>query len=616
MTFEKIVIKRGNWLGEKKINSCLVYGLTSPSKLANIVNSFFVNKVRLIRENLPSAKSDPLRNLKQLMKNRTSNFSISPAHPDQIRKIISKLRNSKSSGVDQIDTYIVKLIMDEIVPAVTHIVNLSIEQKAFPTMWKLAKIIPLLKKDDPLEVKNYRPVAILPILSKVLERVVFLQIVEYMESEDLFHPNHHGFRSNHSTCSALLQMYDTWVEAVDRGELAGVCMLDMSAAFDVVDTHLLLQKLDLYGFDQGAVYWVKSYMTGRSQSVYIDGCMSSCLDLEVGVPQGSILGPLLYVCFTNDAPEVVHKHDDPTRIVHHFNTQCYQCGGLCCYADDSTFSVANTSPVQLSATLSSAYCDLATYLTDNRLKVNDEKTHLLVMTTDQKRRITQLDVVIQTPTEEIKPTTTEKLLGVNIHQNLKWHEYLQNNDKSLLKCLNQRLSALKLISHFSSFKIRLMIANGIFISKLIYVMPLWGGCEEYLLTSLQVVQNKAARFVTRCGRATPVKDLLKQCGWLSVRQLIFYHSVVQICKTLRTTYPRYLHQKVIDKFPYRTRLASSNSIRQGPQFKADLQTAKNSFRWRASAWYNEVPASIRQETKLNKFQSQLKTWVQENVQLN
>ena len=205
--------------------------VTSPSMIANILNSFFITKVTKIRQGLPPPSGDPLSNLQHIMKDRSSQFSLSCVHPDLVKKIILGLKNSKSYGIDKIDTYILKLIINDILPAVTHIDNLSIQQAKFPTMYKMAKVIPLLKKDDPLDPKNYRPVAILPILSKVIERVVFAQVVEYMNKNELFHPNHHGFRAYHSTSTAMIQMYDTWVKAEDKGELTGVCMLDMSAAW-------------------------------------------------------------------------------------------------------------------------------------------------------------------------------------------------------------------------------------------------------------------------------------------------------------------------------------------------------------------------------------------------
>ena len=213
--------------------------VTSPARLANIMNNFFTGKVDKIRKNLPPASDDPLRTLKHVMKDNNCKFKLAVVYPDTIRRIIQDLKNSKSCGMDDIDTYTIKLMGDDIVPAVTHIVNLSLKQAIFPSLYKMAKIIPLLKKDDPLEPKNYRPVAILCILSKIIERAIFIQIVDFMNRNNLFHPNHHGFRAHHSTSTAMIQMFDSWVQAVDKGELAGVCVLDMSAAFDVVDDHPL-----------------------------------------------------------------------------------------------------------------------------------------------------------------------------------------------------------------------------------------------------------------------------------------------------------------------------------------------------------------------------------------
>ena len=261
---------------------------TSPSKMAEIQNRYYIDKVKTIRRSLQGHNRDPLDVLRRILGGNQASFSTTSINPDQVDKIIRELNNSKASGVDNIDTYILKLVRKIIVPSVCHILNLSLLNNKFPTKWKISKVVPLYKgKGSKVDPKNYRPVAIHPILSKLLERDMFLQVVSFLN------PNHHAYRSFHSTTTAMLQMYTTWLEALEQGDMAAVCMIDMSAAFDVVDTDLLLEKLKLYGFDGNAVQWIWTYLSYKSQAVYIEGTMSQLLPLEAGVPQGSILGPIL-----------------------------------------------------------------------------------------------------------------------------------------------------------------------------------------------------------------------------------------------------------------------------------------------------------------------------------
>ena len=418
-------------------------------------------------------------------------------------------------------------------------------------------------------------------------------------------------------------MYTTWLDALDEGKMAGVCMIDMSAAFDVVDTNLLLEKLKLYGLDRNAQQWVWSYLTYRSQAVYIEGSLSGILPLEAGVPQGSILGPVLYTIFTNELPQVVHEDSCPVQEVEGgslFSIQCQECGGVCCYADDSTYTAAGDDPIELSEKLSQKYSVLADFLTANKLKVNDDKTHLLVMSTRQKRQYRDTALItINTPTATITPSTVEKLLGAHVHQDMGWREHVMDNKDALIKSLNKRLGAMKKISRVASFNTRKNIANGIFMSKLIYLMPVWIGCDRYLINSLQVCQNKAARLVTKLDRFTSTKELMRQCGWMTVQQLLIFHSLVLLHKTIKQKKPTFLYQKVTSSSgqPNTRQTASTTAAleaaglpKQPSVETCDLELSRNSWCWASVSWYNQLPIGILSEQKTARFKTRLKDWVQ------
>ena len=603
---------------------------TSPAKMANIMNRYYITKVTDIRAALPPPSTDPLGPLKRMMSGCPTEFQLKPVHPDTVDKIMRNMKNSRSCGLDNIDSYILKLVRKEIIAAVTHIVNLSITTSVFPSSYKISKVVPLYKsKGDRMEPSSYRPVALLPIISKILERCVYIQMLEYMENptgvEDIrdrtsyFHPCHHGFRGNHSTATAVLQMYDTWMDALERKDLTGLALVDMSAAFDCVDTGLLLQKLECYGFGRHARQWVWSYMTERTQVVSLEGSLSSALRIHVGVPQGSILGPLLYIMFTNELPEVVHLEDCPDSVgssigdwAPRMNMDCEYCGGIVCYADDSSCSISSKNHEDLPVKLEQVYNLVADFLTANLLKVNDSKTHTMILTTSQLRKRRNIDVQVQIGGTIQDTSAVEKLLGLHLDHNLKFSEHILNSDKSLVKSLNTRLKALLQIKRVASFKVRLMIANGIFMSKLCYLITVWGGCQEYLLSALQVVQNAAMRAVCKRGKRFPINELLKETNWLSVRQLAFFHTVVQAWKVVNTRQPVYLHSKLVGIRPrYVDGFVATGSLVRGRRPR--LQLIESSWRWRSASQWDQLPTDIRGITQLTNFKFKLKEWVKNNV---
>ena len=318
-------------------------------------------------------------------------------------------------------------------------------------------------------------------------------------------------------------------------------------------------------FEENATDWLRSYLEDRHQQVYVDGSLSDPLEVEVGVPQGSILGPLLYTIFTNDLPEVVHKHDpqhaQEQDALQYFNVHCDPCGSICCFADDSTFSTSNKDPAILQHDIDAKYKEIANYMAMNKLFLNSEKTHLLVMTSSQQHlKRDNFGIHLNTGNEIILPSDHERLLGAEVSNNFTWKEHIILNEKSMIKMMTSRINALMKVSWAADFKTRKMIANAIVMSRIVYMVQVYGNASEYMLRSLQVLQNKAARVVTRLRWGTETGFLLNQVGWLSVRQLIAYHSVLLVFKIKQESKPASLKLRFRDNFAYRTRQATNNSL--------------------------------------------------------
>ena len=561
-----------------KVDNVLI---TSAKKIAKYMNEFFIHKVETIRSGMPRAifSTTEVRNI---MQNKTCKMKLCHVSVEKVKKILKSLSSSRSTGIDELDNFSVKLASDLIAEPVHHIVSLSIIQNKFPHGWKFSKVPPLHKKDDELVRKNYRPVSILSPVSKVLEKIVYEQIYNYFTRNHLFHPNLHGYRGNRSTQTALLQMYDRWVRAAHVGQLSGVVLLDLSAAFDLVDPDLLLQKLKIYGFDDNILAWVESYLTDRHQAVWIDHVLSDFLPCQVGVPQGSNLGPLFFLIFYNDLPYSIKCEVDA-------------------YADDSTMTVTGKTVEEIGAKLTEN-CELvSSWMLGNKLKLNADKTHLMTMGTSARLRLQDSEVLVRMDGVVLEESEDkfETLLGCQIEPHLKWHRQIEE----LLKKLQKRLTALQNLREIIPFHLRKRITEGIFTSVLAYCLPVFGGCDKFEMEALQIMQNKAARLVTHLDMRTSRKVIFSQVGWMTVNQLIFYHSALSTYRVRQSQEPEYLH-----KILYKDNRASNIIIPN-----TSLTLAKNSYCFRGSVQWNSIPDSIRKNLKISQFKSQLKKWILQNV---
>ena len=421
-------------------------------------------------------------------------------------------------------------------------------------------------------------------------------------------------------------MYDKWAEQAENGKLVGVLICDQSAAFDLCDHHLLVQKLKLLGMDDTATAWIWSYLSSRQQSCFVDGQLSPPLALPpCGVPQGSIGGPLLWLCFTYDQPDSVHEHpvvgQDVQRGCGGENNDQQiaggkgDCGDMVGYVDDGAYTYAHHDPATLSEVLTRKFKLLEEWIRGNKLVINADKTHLLVL---GKQRISEKRsaVKIRAGPFTIAPTESEQLLGCNIHQSMKWNLQIRDHSKSVVKQITFRINGLRKISKNSTFQTRLMIANGAVMSRLVYMISVWGGAPQYLLQCLQVQQLTAARIVCGFGcRFWSRRKLLTRVGWLSIRQLVHFHTVLQAYKIISTGKPAITQLSISTQHPYLTRNAANERIRFGETFRSESSLLETTFKYRAVKWYNQVPVSVYRGTQQT-VKYKLREWVKRNIPMD
>ena len=553
---------------------------TKPSRLANLMNDFFIDKVVTIRNGLKKVP-ECVRECWKIMEGKDCSLSLRHVTVDKVCKLIKKLKGSKSTSVDELDSYAVKIAADILAKPLHHIITLSLMQKKFPSGWKYTKLIPLHKKLCTLERKNYRPVAILSPLSKILEKVVYLQLYEYLSTNKLFHPNLHGYRKHRSTQTALLQMYDRWVRAAAAGKVSGVILIDLSAAFDLVDSNLLLKKLKIYGLDNDLLMWIESYLTERQQAVWIDHTYSEFRSHSIGVPQGSNLGPLFFLIYYSD---LLYTLDCPVDA----------------YADDSTMTTSGTI-AEISSKLTENCDKIVNWMCSNHFKLNADKTHILTVGT--RERLSTLSDKVMVTMDGVQlvegKEKCELLLGCEMEANLKWDA----QTSLVLSKLRTRLVGLTSLKYVVPYPTLNTITTGMFNSVLVYCLPLYGGCNVSQLKSLQVMQNKAARVVSHLPPRTSREFLYNRIKWLTVNQLVAYHTLITVFKIRETGEPEYLAQFL--KYDNRQdRIIIPNT---------DLGLAKKSFVWRGSLLWNSMSLGLRKCTKIGQFKTGIKQWVLDNI---
>lgn len=494
-------------------------------------------------------------------------------HLSTIQEVTDAINQIKSNayGIDNISIRMIKYCAPFINKYITHLINCCIEKGYFPTNWKCALITPMPKVSNPQLLSDLRPISILPALSKILEKIIYAQIYNYTNENHILNKYQSGFRAGHSTASALCQVTDDLIRAMDENMATILILLDYSKAFDTINHELMAAKFKYYGFDQIAIKFINSYLCNRRQIVRIGNTLSSSAFLTTGVPQGSILGPLFFVIYTTDILNQIN-------IPHH------------AYADDTqiyySFKAGNTITVQNK--INENLHNINKLSIRHNLTLNPKKCMVLYF--GRKNTLNKLGMIkIVINNETLPIVESAKSLGVIYDSNLKFS--LQVN-KVVQKCyLNLKL--LYSNRHILNFNVRKNLCQSLVLSHINYCNFVYGPCLDTVdKNRLQKVQNSCCRLIFGLRKYdSGISAKIKLLSWLNISNHIKFQLLVFVHRVVTSSTPNYINEKFIRRNQQHAINIRSNLLYAIPKFKTSF--FKKSFSYNAIKLYNSLPQTLK-----------------------
>jgi hypothetical protein len=497
----------------------------------------------------------------------------------EICDILLNLDTNKASGRDGISPKMLKSTAKTLCTPLCIIFNRSLQEGVFPDVWKTANVIPIFKKGEADTPSNYRPISLLSCLGKVLERIIYKHIYNYLQFNELIFKNQSGFRSKHSAVYQLIEIYHQICQTLDSNHYMGMIFCDISKAFDRVWHKGLLYKLKQCGIDGKILLWIENYLCSRKQVVTIGSSISKENVINAGVPQGSILGPLFFLIYVND---IANNLLSVTRL----------------FADDTSLAQTTSNIDDLEGLLNFDLRMISAWAKQWLVKFNPDKTEVLFFSCNKTSR----NPVLIFDDDHLNFVSSHKHLGVTLSNDGKWHAHIDNIMHSASKVLGL-MKAIK-------FKLNRNTLNQIYISflrpVLEYASVVWDSCNEYEKAQLERLQYEAARIVTGLTRCVSIINLSKEIGWVPLSSRREMQKLIIMYKLKNGMIPGAFS----DIFPNIVGDVNPYNLRNSDNFNTlSRRTAlfSNSFVISATNLWNNLPPDIKESETLDIFKHKLKS---------
>ena len=479
--------------------------------------------------------------------------------------------------MDQIPAKILKLSADIVAPSLTFIFNLSLTTGIYVDEWKQARVTPIYKSGDKRLCENYRPISVLPIVSKAFEKEVFRQVYTYLSVNSLLSKFQHGFRPKHSTVTALIQMCDEWLENMDNGKINGVVFLDIKKAFDSINHRVLLNKMnEQFGIFGSELKWFESYLMNRVQQCSINGKLSDKKRINCGVPQGSILGPLLFLLYINDLPD------------------CLRSTASCMYADDTQIFSSSYDANELVVKLNS---DLAHVFEWMKEKRHPSKCKMMFVGSTHNLNKLGCEEPIMVNAKPIPRISTQMCLGVKLDENLNWDSHIT----LICKKVSAAIGVMRRMKPFVPMHTLESVYKSLVQPYFDYCSPLWDTCGKLLRDKLQKFQSRAARVVTGANYESRSADVLNSLSWDTLENRRSGAKSVLMYKILNDHTAPALRGSFVGREMDQTNYNLRNTATDLTLPKPKREFFKKSFKYSGALHWNQLPNEAKLASSLHSF---------------